>query len=47
VAEHWEALTIGARKAVVKIIMPNLILMPGRRGENVPVQERIIPWPDM
>ncbi|HUY46506.1 MAG TPA: recombinase family protein [Streptosporangiaceae bacterium] len=47
VAERWEALTIGARKAAVRIILPKLTLMPGRRGEDVPVQERIIPWPDI
>ena len=41
VAERWEALTIGARKAAVKIIMPDLTLMPGRQGEDVPVQQRI------
>jgi hypothetical protein len=43
VAARWEALTIGARKAAVKIIMPDLTLMPGRRGEDVPVQQRITP----
>ena len=43
VGARWEALTIGARKAAVKIIMPDLTLMPGRRGEDVPVQQRITP----
>lgn len=42
---RWEALTIGARKAAVQIIMPDLALMPGRRGQDVPVQQRIVPWP--
>ena len=40
-AARWEALKIGTRKAAVKIIMPDLTLMPGRRGEDAPVQQRI------
>jgi hypothetical protein len=38
-------LTIGARKAAVKIIMPDLTLMPGRRGEEIPIPRRITPFP--
>jgi hypothetical protein len=43
VREHWEALSTGARKAAVRVIMPHLTLVPG--GQDTPVAERIIPWP--
>jgi site-specific DNA recombinase len=43
VAERWQELTIGARKAAVKIIMPGLTLMPGL--QDVPIQQRITPLP--
>lgn len=43
VAERWDALPVAARKAAVRVIMPGLTLLPGRR--DVPADERIIPWP--
>lgn len=42
VKERWEELSIGARKAAVKIILPGLALMPGRPGEHIPAHSRII-----
>jgi DNA invertase Pin-like site-specific DNA recombinase len=42
VARRWDALTLPARKAAVRVIMPGLVLRPGR---GLPVQERVIPWP--
>jgi hypothetical protein len=38
VVKERRALTIGARKAAVRIVMPDLTLMPGG-GRDVPVQQ--------
>lgn len=43
VAARWESLTVAARKAAVRVIMPDLTLLPGRR--TVPADQRVIPWP--
>jgi site-specific DNA recombinase len=43
VAARWQALSTSARKAAIRIIMPGLTLVPGRR--DVPADQRVIPWP--
>jgi site-specific DNA recombinase len=45
VEAHWEALSLGARKAAVRVIMPNMVLLPG--GQDVPVDQRIKPEPEV
>jgi DNA invertase Pin-like site-specific DNA recombinase len=45
VAERWAALTLSARKAAVRALMPDMKLMPADRHQSAPVDERIIPWP--
>ena len=42
VARRWDALTLPARKAAIRVLMPDLELRPGR---GLPVHERIICWP--
>jgi site-specific DNA recombinase len=44
VRANWEALTIGARKAAIRVIAPNMVLRPG--SQNLHQRERIIPWPE-
>jgi hypothetical protein len=46
-ARRWESLTVPARKAALRILAPNAVIAPGRRGANpAPVHERVIMWPD-
>lgn len=42
VAARWDALTLPARKAAIRVLMPGLTLRPGR---GLPVHERVICWP--
>lgn len=50
VTERWEALSLSARKAAVRALMPGIELRPAQpsRGghPDVPVWERVVPWPD-
>ena len=43
VSARWVSLTTAARKAALRVIMPDVTLQPG--GRDVLVSERIIPWP--
>jgi len=44
VAERWDALSLSARKAAARALMPDITLMPdSHRGAGI--AERIIPWP--
>lgn len=43
VAARWNSLTLAARKAALRVIMPAATLQPGR---GAPVTERVIPWPE-
>ena len=46
-ARRWESLTVPARKAALRILAPDAVIRPGRRGANpAPVDERVILWPD-
>jgi site-specific DNA recombinase len=48
VRERWNALTPGARKAAIRVLMPALELRkPSRRGmpSDANLDERIVPWP--
>jgi DNA invertase Pin-like site-specific DNA recombinase len=45
-ARRWQSLTIPARKAALRILAPDAVIRPGRRGANpAPVDERVILWP--
>jgi DNA invertase Pin-like site-specific DNA recombinase len=43
---RWASLTVPARKAALRILAPDAVIRPGRRGANpAPVSERVILWP--
>src|SRR5258707_865814 len=45
VAARWESLTLAARKAAFRVLAPDAMARPTRRGRPGPVDERVIPWP--
>jgi site-specific DNA recombinase len=45
VAKRWDALSMSARKAATRALMPDLTLMPSGHLASAPVWQRIIPWP--
>lgn len=45
-ARRWESLTVPARKAALRVLAPDAVIAPGRRGAHpAPVDERVILWP--
>ena len=45
VADRWESLTIAARKAALRELAPDAVLMPTTKGHPAPIEERVILWP--
>jgi site-specific DNA recombinase len=46
VRARWESLTIPARKAALRILAPEAVILPAGRGNAAPVSERVILWPE-
>jgi site-specific DNA recombinase len=46
VATRWASLTIPARKAALRRLAPDAIILPAGRGNAAPVDERVKLWPD-
>ena len=46
VAERWAALTLPARKAAARALMPDICLLPADAHQAAPAYKRIDPWPE-
>lgn len=46
VRARWKSLTVSARKAAVRILAPDAVIRPAGRGRQVPIDERVILWPE-